>query len=131
MSTGMVTTSANQAEIGLCLFMADADGETSAEELEELKNKMQTVVASGTSGAMMDALADAERGVIADQGRAGYLAKLKDRIPADRREAAFRAAGDVAFADMLTAAEDTGVREVAAALGLNAKLVDEIAGPAI
>jgi uncharacterized tellurite resistance protein B-like protein len=127
----MVTTSANQAEIGLCLFMADADGETSAEELEELKNKMQTMVASGTSEALIGALADAERGAIADQGRAGYLAKLKDRIPADRREAAFRAAVDVAFADMLTSAEDKCVRDVAAALGIDAKLVDEIAGPAI
>jgi uncharacterized tellurite resistance protein B-like protein len=126
----LVTTNANQAEIGLCLFLAGADGDASKEEIAELKKKMKDMLEAGTSEGVLDALIDGEQGAI-DEGRAGYLAKLKDRIAADRREPAFRMAVDVAFADELNVDEDKCVREVAKALGIDAKLVDEIAGPAI
>ncbi|MDB4992659.1 MAG: hypothetical protein JWM74_91 [Myxococcaceae bacterium] len=127
----LVTTNANQAEIGLCLFLAGADGDASKEEIAELKKKMKEMLEAGTSDGVLDALIDGEQGAIEDAGRAGYLAKLKDRIAADRREPAFRMAVDVAFADELNVDEDKCVREVAKALGIDAKLVDEIAGPAI
>jgi uncharacterized tellurite resistance protein B-like protein len=126
-----VTTNANQAEIGLCLFLAGADGDASNEELAELKTKMKATLEAGTSDGVIDALIDGEQSAIEEAGRAAYLAKLTERIAKDRREAAFRMAVDVAFADELNVAEDTCVREVAKALGIDAKLVDEIAGPAI
>ena len=126
-----VTTNANQAEIGLCLFLAGADGDASQEELAELRTKMKATLEAGTSDGVIDALIDGERAAIEDAGRAVYLGKLPDRIAKDRREAAFRMAVDVAFADELNVAEDKCVREVARSLGIDANLVDEIAGPAI
>ena len=127
----LVTTNANQAEIGLCLFLAGADGDASKEEIAELKKKMKEMLEAGTSDGVLDALIDGEQGAIEEAGRAGYLTKLKDRIAADRREPAFRMAVDVAFADELNVDEDKCVREVAKVLGIDDKLVDEIAGPAI
>jgi uncharacterized tellurite resistance protein B-like protein len=127
----LVTTNANQAEIGLCLFLAGADGDASAEEIAELKSKMKAMVEDGTSDGMLGVLIDNEQGAIEEAGREAYLAKLKDRIAADRREPAFRMAVDVAFADELNVDEDKCVREVAKVLGIDDKLVDEIAGPAI
>ena len=100
-------------------------------ELAEIRGKIRAMVEKGTSDGILDTLVDAERGEIEDQGRPGYLAKLKDRIKENRREPALRAAVDVAFADVLTVEEDRCVREVVKALGLTAKLADELAGPAI
>ncbi len=127
----MLITNENKAEVGLCLYLAGADGDVSAEELTELREKIRAMAEKGTSDGILDTLVDAERGEIDDQGRPAYLAKLKDRIEASRREPALRAAVDVAFADVLTVEEDRCVREVVKALGLEAKLADELAGPAI
>lgn len=127
----MLITNENKAEVGLCLYLAGADGDVSTEELAEIRGKIRAMVEKGTSDGILDTLVDAERGEIEDQGRPGYLTKLKDRIKENRREPALRAAVDVAFADVLTVEEDRCVREVVKALGLSAKLADELAGPAI
>jgi tellurite resistance protein len=127
----MVTTNANQAEIGLCLLVASADDDLAEEELAELRVKLRATVEVDTNDAILDALIDSERRAIAEQGTEAYLEKLITRIPEDQRRAALASAVDVAFADGLDASEDKFVRRIAKALGIPEEVVNEMAGPPI
>ena len=128
---GKMSTSEQQAEVGLCLLIANADGEVSDEEIAELKVKIREHAEAGTSDAVIDTLIESERTTMNEKGVDPFLASLVERIPEARREAALRAAVDVAFADMLTSEEDAFVRKVAKALGVSDAVVNEMAGPAI
>jgi len=125
-----MSTTEQQAEIGLCLLIANADGEISDEEIAELKVKIHAH-AEGQKDEDVDATIAKERATMTEKGVDTFLASIVERIPEAKREAALRAAVDVAFADMLTSEEDGFVRKVAKALGVKESVVDEMAGPAI
>ena len=125
-----MSTPEQQAEIGLCLLIANADGEISDEEIAELKVKIHAH-AEGQKDDEVDATIAKERAVMTEKGVDPFLASIVLRIPEAKREAALRSAVDVAFADMLTSEEDAFVRKVAKALGVKESVVDEMAGPAI
>jgi uncharacterized tellurite resistance protein B-like protein len=127
---GKMSTTEQQAEIGLCLLIANADGEISDEEIAELKVKIHAHT-EGQKDEEVDATIAKERAVMTEKGVDAFLASIVERIPEAKREAALRSAVDVAFADMLTSEEDGFVRKVAKALGVKESVVDEMAGPAI
>ena len=106
------------AEIGLCLLLAAADGEISDEELFALTTRIGHLVGDDFTMNGLQGLVDGELTRIATMGADAYIAALPDRIPVERRGEAIRAACKVACADGLSAEEKEMLDAASTALGI-------------
>lgn len=108
------------AEIGLCLLLAAADGEISEDELAALTDRLGELLGDDFDPMQLPPLIEGELGSIEEHGVDDYVAKLPTRLPPGRRYEALRAACAVACADGLAAEEEEVVRQVAEVLDIDA-----------
>ncbi len=117
-----------EAEIGLCLLFAAVDGEISEQELAALSDRVGVLLGDDFDPLRLPALVEGEMGTIEELGVDDYAAKLPERIPAERRFEAVRAACVVACADGLAPEEEEVVRQVCGILALDADALIDLVG---
>jgi len=116
-----------EAEVGLCLLLAAADGEVSDAELAALTTRVGRLLGDDFPLGDLGALVEAEMSSISELGADGYVARLPSRITAERRATALHHACEVACADGLSPEEEDLLRAAGRALDVDvASIVSEI-----
>jgi uncharacterized tellurite resistance protein B-like protein len=118
----MPDASAN-AEVGLCLLLAAADGEISDAELGALTTRLGRLLGDDFPLGELEGLLEGEMSAISDLGVDEYVVRLPARIAPDRRVEALRSACEVACADGLSPEEDDLLRAAARALEVDADAI--------
>jgi len=97
---------ARQAEIGLCVLLAAADGDVSESEIGALSSRLGSLVGDEVPAIALGAIVDAEIEQMGNLGPDRYVRTLVDRLPEARRRAALRGALVIACADGLAPEEE-------------------------
>lgn len=124
MEGASTTNAARQAEIGLCVLLAAADGDVSEQEIGALSSRLGKLVGDDFPAIALGAIVDDEIARMGQIGPDRYVRTIVDRLPEARREAALRGALRVACADGLAPEEESMFRDVATELGVDGALVD-------
>lgn len=114
-----MTRAGANAEIGLCLVLAAADGEISDAELGALTTRLGSILGEDFPLSQLEGLLEGEMTSISDLGVDEYVARLPARIAGDRRTVALRNACEIACADGLSPEEDDMLRAAARALAID------------
>lgn len=124
------TDAARQAEIGLCVLLAAADGDVSDREIGALSSRLGSIVGDEFPAIVLGAIVESEISKMGELGPDRYVRTLVDRLPRARRLSALRGALAVAFSDGLAPEEERMFRDVAVELGIEATaaetLLDEV-----
>jgi tellurite resistance protein len=111
-------TVAREAEIGLCVLLAAADGDVSDREIAALSTRLGAILGDEFSVVALGAIVEAEITKMSELGPDRYVRSLVQRLPEARRTAALRGALVIACADGLAPEEEQMFRDVAAELGI-------------
>jgi len=117
---------ARQAEIGLCVLLAAADGDVSESEIGALSSRLGSLVGDEVPAIALGAIVDAEIEQMGNLGPDRYVRTLVDRLPEARRRAALRGALVIACADGLAPEEERMFRDVATELGIEEAIVESM-----
>ena len=109
---------AREAEIGLCVLLAAADGDISEQEIGALSSRLGAIVGDDCSAIVLGVIVEDEVSRMGDIGPERYVRTLVDRLPEGRRIAALRGALLVACADGLAPEEERMFLDVATELGV-------------
>lgn len=122
--TATVDDPARQAEIGLCVLLAAADGDVSEHEIHALSSRLGAIVGDDYPAIVLGIIVQAEISKMGELGPDRYVKTLVDRLPHARRMAALRGALVVACADGLAPEEERMFRDVAVELGIESAAAD-------
>ncbi len=124
METATVDDPARQAEIGLCVLLAAADGDVSENEIHALSSRLGSIVGDAYPAIVLGLIVESEISKMGELGPDRYVQTLVDRLPHARRVPALRGALVVACADGLAPEEEQMFRDVAMELGIEAATAD-------
>jgi tellurite resistance protein len=119
-----VNDPARQAEIGLCVLLAAADGDVSEHEIHALSSRLGSIVGDDYPAIVLGMIVESEISKMGELGPDRYVKTLVDRLPHARRMAALRGALVVACADGLAPEEERMFHDVAIELGIEAAAAD-------
>lgn len=119
----MTTHASTEAEIGLCLFIAAADGDISDHEVGALSTRLGTLLGDDFPLGELTRVVDEELRAMDALGDEAYLATLAQRIPEATRHRALRAAFRVAMADGPSEEEEEAFLTAAKALDVDPDVV--------
>ena len=114
----MLNDSVRQAEIGLCVLLAAADGDVSEEEIGALSSRVGRLVGDEFPVIAIGMIVEGEITKMSQLGPERYITSLADRLPEPRRVPALRGAHVVAASDGLAPEEESMFHDVALELGI-------------
>lgn len=117
---------ARQAEIGLCVLLAAADGDVSEQEIGALSSRLGLLVGDDYPAIALGVIVQAEIARMGELGPDRYISTLVERLPEARRAPALKGALVVACADGLAPEEERMFLDVAQELGLEPPAAAEI-----
>lgn len=119
MSTESAAELARDAEVGLCVLLAAADGDVSDREVGALSSRLGRLLGEDFSAVALGAIVTSELARMSALGPERYVRTLVARLPDDRRLVALRGALTIAAADGLAPEEEHMFRDVARELGVD------------
>jgi uncharacterized tellurite resistance protein B-like protein len=121
---------ARQAEVGLCVLLAVADGDISEREIWALSGRLGSILGEEFPAMALGAIIEAEISEMSALGPERYIQTLVERLPQERRVRALRGALVVAAADGLAPEETRMFQDVAVELSIDAAtaagILDEV-----
>ena len=117
---------ARQAEIGLCVLLAAADGDVSEHEIHALSSRLGSLVGDDYPALVLGMIVESEITKMGELGPDRYIRTLVERLPEARRLPALRGAQVVACADGLAPEEERMFRDVALELGVEVATAETI-----
>lgn len=118
--------SARQAEVGLCVLLAAADGDISESEIWALSSRLGSVLGEEFPAMALGAIVEDEIARMASLGPDRYIQTLVERLPPERRAKALRGALVVAAADGLAPEETRMFQDVALELAIDRAVSEAI-----
>jgi tellurite resistance protein len=126
----MLNDLVRQAEIGLCVLLAAADGDVSEQEIGALSSRVGRLVGDEFPAIAIGMIVEGEISKMSELGPERYITTLVNRLPEPRRAPALRGALVVAASDGLAPEEESMFRDVAVELGIAKgeadKMLDEV-----
>ncbi len=109
---------AREAEVGLCVLLAAADGDVSDGEIRALSSRLGRVLGEQFPAVALGLIVESEITKMSELGPDRYVRSIVERLPETRRMPALRGALVIAFSDGLAPEEERMFRDVATELGI-------------